>query len=420
MKAFKSSTTGAELPGFAVCRDAPSVALAHFAIALFSCGPVASPAAPYVPADDAVVVETVPARASDPRARELAALQRELMRDPRSVEAAVRLAEASFDAAGADGDPRYIGHAQAALAPWWELADPPPAVRVLRAMLRQFDHRFDAALADLDAVLKAQPDNARAWAWRTAILLVLADYDGARRSCTRLAALAPALIAATCRAQVDALTGHAAAAAAAIRDTLKTGDAGTDNAQRLWALTRLGEIEERRGTWSAAESAFREALALGVEDVYLRAAYADFLLDRGRAAEVLTLLQGRGRADVLLLRQALAARATHDAAEPTLVAELTARFAAARARGDTTHRKEEARFLTVLGPQDVVSLKHALALAAANYAQQREPADARILLEAAVAARDAASAAPALRWLETSGCEGQALSSLAARLKAMR
>ncbi|MBK6790170.1 MAG: hypothetical protein IPG77_21810, partial [Betaproteobacteria bacterium] len=44
----------------------------------------------------------------------------------------------------------------------------------------------------------------------------------------------------------------------------------------------------------AAEAAFRDALALAVPDVYLQAAYADFLLDRGRPAEVLTLLQDRG------------------------------------------------------------------------------------------------------------------------------
>ena len=40
-----------------------------------------------------------------------------------------------------------------------------------------------------------------------------------------------------------------------------------------------------------------EALALGLPDTYLEAAHADFLLDRGRAAEVLRVLVDRGRAD---------------------------------------------------------------------------------------------------------------------------
>ncbi len=377
-------------------------------------------AAPFVPATDAVVVETLPARATDPRARELAALRRELQADPRNLAAALRLAQASFDATGAEGDPRYIGHAQAALAPWWDLPDPPPQVRVLRAMLLQFEHRFEAALADIDAVLRAQPENARAWAWRAAIQLVLADYEGARRSCEGLAPLAPALIAATCGAQIDAVTGRADAAVTSIRTALLRGGPGASDAQRLWAMTRLAEAEERRGEWKAAERAYLDALALRLEDVYLSAAYADFLLDRGRAAEVLDLLQGRERADVLLLRLALAAHAVRDARATTFSAELSARFAAARARGDTTHRKEEARFLTALGPQDAASLKHALALALANFEQQREPADARIVLEAAVAARDPAAAEPALVWLRTSRCQWPALAALADRLKAVR
>ena len=46
------------------------------------------------------------------------------------------------------------------LAPWWDKPDPPPAVRVMRAILLQFDHRFADALADLGAALQAEPDNA--------------------------------------------------------------------------------------------------------------------------------------------------------------------------------------------------------------------------------------------------------------------
>jgi hypothetical protein len=43
------------------------------------------------------------------------------------------------------GDPRYAGYAEAALAPWWHLDQPPQEVLVLRATLRQRMHLFDAA-----------------------------------------------------------------------------------------------------------------------------------------------------------------------------------------------------------------------------------------------------------------------------------
>jgi hypothetical protein len=372
-------------------------------------------AEPYRPRADSQVLATVPARARDPRARELVTLRSAWRAQPNDVGTAVRLAQRYFDEVAAEGDPRYIGYAQATLQPWWALPNPPVAVRVLRAMLLQFDHRFDAALADLDGALAADPVNAAAWSWRTAILMVQARYAEARLSCERLAVFSSELVAVACRAQVDAATGQAGLAAAALRQALQdASDAGPD--ERLWCLTRLAETEERRGAFAAAETAFREALALGISDVYLQAAYADFLLDRGRPAEVLALLKDRGRADVLLLRLAQAAKATGDAQAASLAAELAARFDAARRRGDTTHRKEESRFaLAVQG-----DVTRALRLAQANFAAQREPIDARILLEAALAANDAAAAQPALEWLAASGIQSLALQPLADRLKGRR
>ena len=78
-------------------------------------------------------------------------------------------------------------------------------------------------------------------------------------------------------------------AATALRTALRENPQASAP-ERLWSLTRLAETEERRGEFTAAEAAFREALAVGLPDVYLQAAYADFLLDRGRPAEVLALL----------------------------------------------------------------------------------------------------------------------------------
>jgi len=377
----------------------------------------AANAAARLPDNDAEVLATVPARASDPRASELLALRAAWREQPQDVGRAVRLARRYFEQVAAEGDPRYVGYAQAALQPWWALAQPPVAVRVLRAQLLQFDHRFDAALADLDAALLQQPGNGDAWAWRAAILIVQARYDAARASCAGLAPLATPLIAVACIAQVDAVTGRAANAADALRTALGTGQAAGDGAaeERLWALTRLAETEERRGERVAAEKAFRDALALGVADVYLQAAYADFLLDRGRAADVLVLLKDAGRADVLLLRLALAAQATGDARAPRLAQTLGERFDAARLRGNTSHRKEESRYVLALKGDSA----HALALAQQNWAEQREPADARILLEAALAARDDRAARPVLDWMAASGIESVALQGLAARLKAL-
>ena len=371
-------------------------------------------AAPFKPRSDAEVLEVLPARAADPRMRELRRLRTELAAQPSDLATAVQLARAYYSEVAAEGDPRYIGYAQAALGPWWDLPAPPAPVRVMRAVLLQFSHQFDAALADLQAVTQQDRDQGEAWAWRTAIHLVRADYTEARRGCAEMARLATPLIAAGCAAQIDSLTGHAAAGAADLQEVLaRNPKAGA--AEQLWVLTRLGEIEERRGQFAAAEAAFRQALKLDITDGYLLAAYADFLLDQGRPAEVLLLLKDRERSDLLLLRLALAAKAMNSPALAAWEAELAARFDAARLRGDTVHQKEEARYiLGLLGPSQAA---RALALARENYAVQREPADARVLLEAALAAHQRTAAEPALAWMKTSGIESQRLQTLAQQLK---
>lgn len=372
----------------------------------------AATAAPFVPASDAEVLERLPERAADPRARELRELRNRLAARPDDPALAAAVARRYFDLVAAEGDPRYIGYAQAALSPWWTAADPPNEVRVMRALLRQFNHDFAAALADLGAVTARDPTNGEAWSWQAAIATVQARYDDARTACAALKAEASPLIVAACTAAVDSLTGRAAPAAQALRSALRAA-ADASAPEKLWALTRLGEIEERRGEFAAAEAAFKDALALDLTDGYLQAAYADFLLDRGRAAEVLVLLKDRERSDLLLLRLALAAKAAGAPQAARWQADLAARFDAARRRGDATHQKEESRFLLALQGDTA----RALQLARENYAVQREPADARVLLEAAVAAKAPDAAAPVLEWMAKNGVESVALRALAARLK---
>jgi Tfp pilus assembly protein PilF len=372
-------------------------------------------AAPRTPASDAEVVEHLPAGPAAAEAARLRTLRAAAQAHPADPDAAAELARRHYALAAADGDPRHVGRAQAALARWWSDPAPPPRVRVMRAVLRQYGHDFAGAVADLDAVVQADPADAEAWGWLAAVHMVQADYAGARRACKAVAPHTSALMATACIAQVDAATGGAAAAASALRRALDA-QPEAPAAERLWALTRLAETQERRGDAAAAEAAFREALGLGIADNYLRAAHADFLLDQGRPAEVLERLKDDAASDTLLLRLALAARQTGAPALADHDRALAARFDAARRRGDETHQKEESRW--ALGVRG--DAQRALALAEANFALQREPADARVLLEAALAARRPDAATPALRWLADSGIESAGLQSLAARVRALQ
>ena len=141
----------------------------------------------------------------------------------------------------------------------------------------------------------------------------------------------------------------------------------------------------------AAEREFRRALALE-RDPYTLAALADLLLDGRRAPEVVELLRGC-TADGLLLRLVEAEAAVGAPALSDHLGVLRDRFASARSRGDTVHLREEARF--------ALRLEHdaarAVRLARENWSMQREPADARLFVEAARAAGDPGAAASFLR-----------------------
>lgn len=371
-------------------------------------------ATPFTPQDDHQVLVRLPTSASDPRQRERAERRRQLAREPRRADLASAVVADLLAQLMADGDPRFAGYAQAALAPWWDDPSPPADLRVARAVLRQFSHDFDAALADLNGVVKDDPAHVQARAWIAAISMVQARYELARQACDQMAPHALPLQAASCTASVDAATGQARRAVASFEGALAAEPAASPDL-RLWVLTRLAETQERLGNPAAAEGAYRAALALGQDDSYLLAAYADFLLDRQRPGDVLVLLKDRERNDLHLLRLALAGKMLRHERAGGWQAALAARFDAARQRGDTAHQKEEARFaLAVLG-----DAARALPLARANYAVQREVADARVLLEAALATGQKSAAAPVLDWMRLSRIESPVLQGLASQVRAL-
>jgi tetratricopeptide (TPR) repeat protein len=393
---------GAALVGGLLAAGAVAAALLH--------GGESHAAAPRVPVDDGLVLERLTGGAGDPVSRELAALRARLDEDPTDRARATEYAKKNIEASRRASDPRFLGHAQAALAPWWSQAVPPDDVLLLRATIRQSLHEFDLALADLTVLVAHTPDDPQVWLTRAVVLAVGGRYAEARQSCMPLGRLASGWATATCFASVDSQSGKAKEAYRKLAATLGR-EPPTDAAGKAWALSSLGEVAMRAGDDAAAESEFRSALEADPSDVYARAALADLLLDRGRAAEVIPLLAGKESDDGLLLRLALAETKVGAAAAKDHVATLRARHQASRDRGDVVHRREQARFELAFGkPQD------ALALARANWDVQKEPWDARVLLEAALAAGQPVAARVVTAFLGENHTEEPRLVALAARV----
>jgi Tfp pilus assembly protein PilF len=366
-------------------------------IAVTSGRPVA---APFVPESDSQVLERLPFAPNDPVLRRLRALNNQLTRKPDNLPLALLVAQGYLDVGRVTGDPRYAGYAQAALAPWWDFEQAPQEVLVLRATSRQRMHQFDVALADLATALNINPHNVQARLTRATVLQVKGAYDEAREECRALQELTEELVWAACLANVNAATGKLRGSYQQLRLAFDRYPHAQPSV-RSWVLTSLAEMAARAGMTQEAETHFRAALALDAVDYYLLGTYADFLLDDGRPQEVVALLRDKTAADPLLLRYALALQAQHSKELPAQVEQLLDRFAASRLRGDRVHLREEARFTLHLlnAPQA------ALQLAQENWQVQKELADIRILLEAAIAAADTAAVDAVRDWLKNCGLE---------------
>jgi hypothetical protein len=379
--------------------------LAWVMLSIAACGPAI--AEPFVPASDDEVLERLAVSPSDPALRELRALQGQLRQAPYNLVLATRVATGYLELGRVTGDPRYAGYSEAALTPWWHLDDPPSEVLVLRATLRQRSHQFDAALADLATVLESHPRNVQARLTRATVLQVQGAYEGARAECQALKNLTSELVWTCCLTGVTASTGRLDESYRQLRAAFDRHPAGQVGLQN-WVLTSLAELAARAGMMPEAESHFRAALAVDAADPYLLGAYADFLLDSDRSAEVLPLLRDKTGTDPLLLRYALALQAEHSKELAAQVEKLGDRFAASRLRGDRVHLREEARFTLHL----LAAPAAALELAQENWRVQKEPADVRILLEAALAAHDAATIAAVTDWLQETRLEDVQLARL--------
>ena len=369
-----------------------------------------SQAEPFRPKSDAQILERLPA-SSDPVMGDLRRMRQALAADPGDLTLALAVARRYLELGRANADPRYYGYTEAALRPWWNQTRPPLEVLLLRATLRQQRHDFAGALRDLTQVLQVQPYHAQAWLTQAVILQVTGDYGRALRSCLPLLRLTNTLVSTACRSNAASLSGRAEKSYHLLHQSLQDNSSASTE-ERQWALTLLAEIAVRLDWRHVAERHFRAALDLGRRDIYLLNAYADFLLDNDRPGEVRSLLEDETRVDSLLLRLALAEQQLRSSRRELYVDRLEARIGAARRRGDSTHLGHESRFTLHLLSRPT----EALNLALENWRQQREPRDARLVLEAALAADDPAAAKPVLDWLSEVGLEDARLARLAQRL----
>ncbi|ANH67647.1 hypothetical protein [Mitsuaria sp. 7] len=383
------------------------------ALACLATAAALAAAAPFTPRQDDEVVERLPLRAGSAgeRARQRAE-QRVLAQQPRDLGLALRAAREAIERSRHYGDPRDLGTAQAWLQPWWNDRAVPPAARLLKATVLQARHDFDPALEELDRLLGERglpnPLRAQAELTRAGILQVRGRWDEARAGCERLAAPPLSLSHGhACLAELDSLQGRDASATQRLAALDRA-----PGAPHAWIALLRAELAERQGL-ATAGPLYAQALQLG-DDLYVRAAYADWLLDAGRpkdAAAIVRAGQPEGLdqlPDALLLRLAIAWKRAGDAGAASAATEMRQRFDAAALRGDTSHARERARFALDVQGDTALALKEATT----NWTQQREPSDAVLLLRASKAANQPGAVEPVRTFIRERSMQDRRLKEL--------
>jgi tetratricopeptide (TPR) repeat protein len=363
---------------------------ACFALSLLSAAwiPLAQ-ADPYVPGSENTVLAELSAgtRYADVSARRLARAR---------VDVAIPLAQFYIQQSRISGDLRFLGYAEAVLAPWVKSSPPLPDVLVLQATLQQSRHEFTASLATLDRALATRANDPQALLIRATVLRVLGRYSEAGVACGQFSRLVEARLGALCTQGLRGLTGDLESAYSALA---QISSQGWLNSERSWLYSELGEMAVRLGRDDDAQRWFQRDLNLVPTDFYVRAAYADLLLRLRRPADVLALLKGQESFEPLLLRIAIAQKELDDPGLAQSSARLRTAFTAELQRGESVHRREQARFLLEVEDQPKLSLGAALE----NWTVQREPDDVLVLVSAAKAAGHPEAAEPALQFARAQG-----------------
>jgi len=233
-------------------------------LSAFLCLSWVAHAAPFVPSDDNEIVERLPLSATDPSVRRVDSLRKQIDAQPGNTGLRIELARRYFDLAGAQGDPRYVGYAQAALRPLAGVAESNPNYWLVLGMLQQYSHDFAGALTSLNRANQIDPQLAEPMAWRAAIYMVQARYPEALAECEKLPAYVHPLFATGCSAYVRATTGALAASFETLRNAVDTAK-GAPPELVLWELNRLADMALRLQQPDLAGNLFQRALKIGVK-----------------------------------------------------------------------------------------------------------------------------------------------------------
>lgn len=371
----------------------------------------------YTPAASAVVLSSS-VHAQGGRQGELRALDQAWRAQPQNLDAALAYARAVFTLGLTEGDLRWFGSAKAALTPWWQATDLPADGFFLRGLVKQGFHAFDAGLQDIQQAIAKAPRRAEFWSWQFALHLLLADMAAARQDTEEMARLFGPQEAQVYRAVLLYRTGQPQPAIGLLNTAIRAAQF-QDPSSQVWLGFHLGEAHRVAGQPDQALAVWDKQLQASPQSHLLRLSLSELLNQQGqyrqaRAVATAAHAATSSMTDALLMQALLASRGLKDADEARLASQMDARLKSQALRQESLIERPKLIYQIAYG-QDLAA---GLALSIENWRLQKEPPDAVLFAQAALALGQARAAEPVVLWAEKTGYTDPQLTPILQQLKA--
>jgi Tfp pilus assembly protein PilF len=377
------------------------------------------------PSETAVVL-SASVHAASGRQNALRALDKAWRAQPQNLPSALAYARAVFTLGLTEGDLRWYGSAKAALTPWWTAADLPAEAYFLRGLVKQGFHDFQNGLQDINRAIALEPARAEFWSWRFALHLLLADMAAAQKDMEEIGRLFGEEEAKVYRAVLLYRTGQPLPAVALLSQAIGSVNY-QDASSQDWLGFHLGEAHRVAGQPAKALAVWGQRLKASPQSHLIRLSLADLLNQQGQYRQAkntatATVTAANGNApnntasmtDALLMQAVLASRSLKDPDESRLASQLEARLQSQALRQEALIERPKLIYQIAYGRD----LKAGLALSIDNWRLQKEPPDAVLFVQAALALGQARAAEPVVKWAEETGYTDPQLKLLLLQLKA--
>ncbi len=367
----------------------------------------------------ATVVLASSVHASGATAGSLRALDQAWRAQPQDLSAAVAYARAVFTLGFSEGDLRWFGSAKAAMAPWWQAKELTADGFFMRGLVKQGFHDFAGGLQDIQQAIGLQAQRAEFWSWRFALHLLLADMRAAEQDAQEIDRLFGPAEAQIYRAVLHYRTGQASAAVKLLRESMRAAEHQGASSQ-VWIGFHLGEALRVAAQPEQAINVWQQSLQAQPKAHLLRLSLAELLNQQGRFKEAKAVATGPANkatsslTDALLVQALLASRGLKSADETLLAGQMQARLQSQALRQEALIERPKLIYQIAYG-HDMAA---GLALSVENWQLQKEPPDALLFAQAALALKQARVAEPVVNWAQATGYTEPALRELIGQLTA--